>query len=279
MQELNWLKIEAVLHWTSVAVYIVSTVLYAHSAMFKKERSAVRALYCAVVGLVPHSAALIGRWIVQGHGPYMSRYEVISSDVWVTLVLFIALAFRWERIKPAGMIILPVSLLLMAFGLLTDPGMHDLPPSLRSIWLVMHITFAKLAAGAITCSFGLAMVYLLRARGVSFSFFARFPSQEVIDEYSYKFAGFGLIFWTINIAAGSIWAEYSWGRFWGWDPIETWSLITWLMYGLFAHLRLFWKWNGVRSAWMLTAAFILSLFTIFILPFIAQSLHTEYFIQ
>jgi cytochrome c-type biogenesis protein CcsB len=279
MSELIWLMYEVILHWIGIAFYILSTFFFVQAAFFKNGKSIPRAFWCMGFGLVPHSAALLGRWIIQGHGPYMSRYEVISSDAWVAIVFFLCISFRWERINQAGIIVMPVSLLLIAFGMLTDPAMHDLPPSLRSVWLVMHISFAKLAAGAIISSFALAILYLLKEKNSSYSFLSRIPQQDVLDEYSYKFAGFGLIFWTINIAAGSIWADISWGRFWGWDPIETWSFITWLMYGLFAHLRVFWRWRGKKSAYFLIFSFLMSIFTIFVLPFVARSLHTEYFVK
>ena len=279
MSNLNWLKYEVVLHWIAVAVYIAASVIFTYSLFFKNGKVIRHAFLLTIIGLVPHSVALLVRWIEQGHGPYMSRYEVLSSDAWVIVVMFLLFSLKWKKIRVAGTIILPIVFLMIAVALFRNPEMHNLPPSLRSIWLVMHVTFAKLAAGAIIISFGAAVLFLLKEKKESKPIFSKFPSLELLDEYSYKFAGFGFVFWTINIAAGSIWAEASWGRYWGWDPIETWSLITWLMYGVFAHLRLFWKWRGKKSAVALVACFAMSLFTIFILPFVAESLHSQYFVS
>lgn len=279
MSELTWLKYEVILHWVAVVFYIVATVLFTYSVFFRNGAFLRRALGASMVGLIPHSIALVVRWIEQGHGPYMSRYEVLSSDAWIAVVLFLFFAWKWERIRPAGMIVLPLSFLMIALGLLTNPGMHNLPPSLRSIWLILHVSFAKLAAGSFFISLGVAILYLLKGRDPSKLLYGRLPSLDILDEYSYKFAGFGFIFWTINIVAGAIWADQSWGRYWGWDPIETWSLVTWLMYGMFAHLRVFWKLRGKKSAFVLIGCFIMSVFTIFALPFLANSLHSEYLIK
>ncbi len=278
MSELNWLKCEVILHWVAVAFYIAASAMFAYSIFFQNGKALNRALSLTMIGLTPHSTALIARWLEQGHGPYMTRYEVLSSDAWISLVLFLFLGLKWKRIRPAGIVILPVSFLMIAVALFSNPGMQNLPPSLRSVWLVLHVMCAKLAAGAIAASLGAAVLYLMRSSREPKPFHSRIPSAEILDEYSYKFAGFGLTFWTINIAAGAIWAHESWGRYWGWDPIETWSFITWLMYGMFAHLRLFWKWRGKKSALFLIGCFATSVFTIFILPFVAKSLHSEYFV-
>jgi cytochrome c-type biogenesis protein CcsB len=207
----------------------------------------------------------------------MTRYEVLSSDAWIALVMFLSFGAKWDKVRLAGFVVVPLSFLMLALALFSNPAMQNLPPSLRSIWLVMHVTCAKMAAGAITASVGTAILYLVKTSWASAPFANKIPAAEILDEYSYKFAGFGFTFWTINIAAGAIWAHESWGRYWGWDPIETWSFITWL-YGIFAHLRVFWKWRGTRSACALIAVFLMSIFTIFILPFVAKTLHSEYFI-
>lgn len=277
MSEMNLLKVEVTLHWIAVALYIGAAVIYTYSLFFKNGKVLKRATFTTALGLIPHTVALVVRWIEQSHGPYMTRYEVLSSDAWITLVMFLFLGSKWEKIRAVGVLVLPISFLMLAVGLFSNPAMQNLPPSLRSIWLIMHVTCAKLAAGAIIVSLGCAVLYLVKIKGNEKIIFGKNLSPEILDEYSYKFAGFGFTFWTINIAAGAIWANQSWGRYWGWDPIETWSFITWLTYGMFAHLRLFWKWRGKKSAFFLIACFAMSIFTIFILPFVASSLHTEYF--
>jgi ABC-type transport system involved in cytochrome c biogenesis permease subunit len=103
------------------------------------------------------------------------------------------------------------------------------------------------------------------------------PGSAVLDAYTVRFVGFGFLFWTITIAAGAIWANQSWGRYWGWDPIETWSLIAWLVYGLFLHARLFFRLRPASTAWCSVGAFAVFILTLLILPFLIPSMHSAYF--
>jgi ABC-type transport system involved in cytochrome c biogenesis permease subunit len=89
--------------------------------------------------------------------------------------------------------------------------------------------------------------------------------------------GFGFLFWTVTIAAGAIWANQSWGRYWGWDAIETWSLISWLAYGIFLHARMFFRLGPVGTAWASVSAFVVFILALLILPFVMPSLHSAYF--
>jgi len=172
---------------------------------------------------------------------------------------------------------MPACILLVALGLFSNPALKELPPSLRSVWLVFHIGFAKLAAAAFLLSLGSAVLVLLRERGSKSAWVARMPSSEVLDALGLRFVGFGFLFWTMTTVAGAIWANESWGRYWGWDVIETWSLITWLVYGTFLHARLFFKLKGTRAAWASIACFAILMLTLFILPFLLPSLHAAYF--
>lgn len=271
------LQYEVIAHWCAVILYIVSTLFFAYSVVFKKSEILTYGMFTSLSGLFPHSIALGMRWIMAGHGPYMAKYEVLSSNAWIVILMFLLIGWRIPKLRAAGVVVVPLSFLMMAFGLFTNPELRNLPPALSGIWLVIHILFNKLAVGAILISLGCAVLFLLKRREPEKMFYQKLPSIDVLDAYSYKFIGFGFIFWSITIAAGAIWANEAWGRYWGWDPIETWSLITWLLYGLYLHLRHFFRWQGVKSAWMLIACFAVSVITIFIIPFVIETLHSSYF--
>jgi cytochrome c-type biogenesis protein CcsB len=271
------LQNEVIAHWCAVIVYIISTLCFAYSVAFKKSSPLSYGMFLALLALIPHSVALGMRWIIAGHGPYMAKYEVLSSNAWIVIVMFLLVGWRIPKLRAAGVVVVPLSFLMMTIGLFTNPELRNLPPALSGIWLVIHILFNKLAVGAILISLGCAVLFLLKRKRKDRPFYQKLPSLEVLDAYSYKFIGFGFIFWSITIGAGAIWANEAWGRYWGWDPIESWSLITWLLYGLYLHLRHFFRWQGVKSAWMLIACFIVSSITIFIIPFIIESLHSSYF--
>jgi cytochrome c-type biogenesis protein CcsB len=271
------MEYQIIFNWVAVGFYIISTVFFAYSVSFQNEKALKPAMSMALLGLVPHALSIVIRWSVTGHGPYMAKYEVLSSNAWITVLLFLLVAGRTPKLRPAGVVVMPLSFLMMAFGLFTSPEIRRLPPSLKSIWLVFHVTFAKLAAGAVIIALGTAVLYLLKEKRPEQEFYKKLPPLDVLDAYSYKFTGFGFIFWNIALAAGAIWANEAWGRYWGWDPIETWSLITWLLYGLYLHSRYFFKWRGRKAAWFMVTCFALSILTIFIIPLVVDSLHTEYF--
>lgn len=271
------LKAEVLLHWAGVILYSASAVAYSLDLFFGREKAQRWGAVLATAGLLPHGAGLILRWVESGHGPYMARYEILSSNAWVAVILFLFAAWKLPRLRSSGAVVMPVCFLGMTAGLFTDPGLRTLPPSLRSVWLVLHVLFAKFGAGGILLSFGAGALLLLREHRPQASFASRLPSSEVLDDYSRRFAGFGFLFWSVMIAAGAIWANDSWGRYWAWDPIEVWSLVTWLSFGAYLHLRRFHGWRGPRAAWLSAACFALSMATLSIVPILTKSLHGEYF--
>lgn len=278
---------QAGLHWAAVAFYVLAAWFFAVEFCFGGversdtiQRSVHRQAWgerLAAAGLVLHTAALALRWWAVGHGPYMTRYEVLSSDAWMAVALYLAVSRLRGGLKHTGLVVLPLSFLLMAAGLLTDPSISYLPPSLRGVWLLFHILFAKVAAGSLFIAFGAAALYLLKEVRPAWPLSGRLPPLETMDAYAHRFTSFGFIFWSVMIGAGAIWADQSWGRYWAWDPVETWSLITWLLFGAALHARRFHGLRGRAYAWLTAGCFALSLFTLFAVPFVTGSLHTEYF--
>lgn len=269
--------LETILHWVAVGLYILATILFAHALLWNHPQRTRWAMGLVALGLLPHSAALIVRWIEVGHGPYMLKYEVLSSNAWIAIVMLLVTAWRRPSWSGLALVALPGSILMVGLGLLTSPEARDLPPTLRSIWLVFHVLFNKLAVGAFLLSFASAVVLLRKLRGASSGFLDRLPAVEVLDAYMVRFVGFGLVFWSTTIVMGAIWAHQSWGRYWGWDPIETWSLVTWLCYGSLLHLRLFYRLSPRATAWSTVGCFGLSILTVFIFPFLIPSMHAAYF--
>lgn len=197
-------ELQIIFNWIAIGFYIVSTVFFAYSVSFQKEKALKPALIMALLGLIPHVIAIVLRWNITGHGPYMAKYEVLSSNAWVAVLLFLVVAWKVPKLRPAGFVVMPLSFLMMAFGLFTSPEIRRLPPSLRSIWLVLHVAFAKLAASAIIIALGTSVLYLLKEKRQNKEFYKKLPSLDALDAYSYKFTGFGFIFWSITIAAGAI---------------------------------------------------------------------------
>lgn len=274
---MNGFALEAGLQWTAVAVYIAASLLLANAVIFGHARRTKWASWVALVGLVPHGAALVLRWVASGHGPYMLKYEVLSSNAWIAVAALLLFLLRRPTWGALGLVVLPAALLMVAVALFSNPEIRELPPSLRSIWLVFHIGFAKVSAASFLLSVASAVILLLQEARVRPAWLARAPAPDALDAYVARFAGFGFLFWTVTVAAGSIWANESWGRYWGWDLIETWSLITWLVWGSFLHARRFFRLGRRATAWASIASFAIFILTIFILPFLLPSIHAAYF--
>ncbi len=271
------LATEYALHWTAVGLYILATVGFAHAVVFDKPERLRYGLWLTWLGLVPHTAALLLRWQASGHGPYMLKYEVMSSNAWIAVVMLAVFLWRRPGWSAIALVALPLSFLMIALGLFANPAVKDLPPTLRSIWLVFHVFFNKLAVGAYLLSVAASVVLLRKLRGHHGKWLDRAPPVDALEAYVVRFVGFGFVFWATTIVAGAIWANQSWGRYWGWDVIETWSLITLLCYATFLHVRRFLHISGAAVAWWALGCFGVSALTIFILPFTMPSLHAAYF--
>jgi cytochrome c-type biogenesis protein CcsB len=223
------------------------------------------------------------RWIETGHGPYISLYEVLSQAAWVSVAFFLLAQKKYARIKIAGFVVMPVSFLLMGIGATNSRDFQSIPASLYSYWLIPHAGFATLAFGSILTATGIAALYILKERFENIekdpqvdSFYKKLPTLKVMDEIMYRFVGLALIFLTIMIGTGAIWANQTWARYWAWDPIETWSLISWFMYAICLHLRMNVGWSGRRFAWLIIFSIFVLAFSLFGVGVVYTGLHTDY---
>ncbi|MBI4499302.1 MAG: cytochrome c biogenesis protein CcsA [Chloroflexi bacterium] len=275
------LTLAASYYWGAVVLYVFSAAWYLAGWWRRQEGLITRATWLtAGTFLVPHTAAIVLRWLAVGHGPYINRHEVFVSDVWVGLAVFLAFQFRFPRLRVAGAAIVPLGALLLVVGALSTADVEPLPPSLRSLWLVVHVGFAKLAFGSILLAFGLSVVYLLKAwaqgRGAGSPWYERLPGLARLDELGYRFTGIGFASLAIMILSGSVWAQEAWGNYWSWDAIETWSLATWLLYGTNLHLRATYRWQGRRAAWLTVATLVVTLVAFKGLAYIVPGAHVGY---
>ena len=158
----------------------------------------------------------------------------------------------------------------------SEMAIQAIPPALKSYWLVFHVITAILAYGAFAVSFGLGLMYILKTYYEEnvLKVELRLPPAMVLDELSYKIIIFGFSFLTLVIITGAIWANYAWGTYWSWDPKETWSLITWIIYAGYLHARLMLEWRGKRAAWLAILGFVAILFTFFGVNYLLPGLHS-----
>lgn len=268
---------EVALHFVAIGFYTAAAALWTYSVLFVRPERNRLAAFLALAGLVPHGAAIASRWIASGHGPYMARHEVLTGNSWALMLALPLLLLAKPAWRFLALLAVPIAILMMGVGLFANPELRELPPTLRSVWLVFHITFAKLAAIAFLLSVSSAVVVVLRGRTQPAVWLSRFPELPVLDALIVRFVGFGFIFWSLAVAAGSIWARASWGRYWGWDAVETWSLVSWLMYGALLHAKVFFRLTGRALAWSAIGVFALFVLTLLVFPFLLPTMHTAYF--
>jgi cytochrome c-type biogenesis protein CcsB len=266
--------LEALFFWIAVGFYGISSALYLYAFIFKKEAVLNKTNYLVIASFAVHTAAILARWHAVGNLPVAGDYENALAGVWTIMLFYIYASFRYKGLGAIGVAVLPFSLLLMGYGAVRVTELAPMTAAVRSSWLYIHVLFAWLAFGSYTIDFGLGIVYLLKEKTPDREFYNKFPSATRLEDLMFRFLVFGFITDAVMIASGAIWAKNLWGSYWSWDPIEMWSLVTWLIYGLAIHLRVTMGWRGRRFAWILIlamAGMIISYFGINL--FMKTSLH------
>ena len=207
-----------------------------------------------VLGFLLLTAAVIFRGISAHRVPWGNMYEFSITGAFAFSGAYL-FALKKYKLRWLG---LPVSIAVLltlgtAITLLYRPS-APLVPALKSTWLVIHVSAAIISGGVFLLANCVAASYLILDRyeqkGVRPVWGQRLPSLEVLDNLSYRLVALVFPLWTFAVIAGAIWAESAWGRYWGWDPKETWAFITWVAYAAYLHARVTVGWRGRKAAWL-----------------------------
>ena len=261
----------------ALAVYFLGTLVYLAYLILFRDR--LRKIANAVVALAftLHTLAILIRYGEAGYTPVTNLYESLSFFAWMIMGLLLVSALRYN-VKVLGAFLSPVALLLMIFALALPKEIVPLAPALKSFWHPFHVIFAFLGNAIFALTFCFGVMYLiqehqLKAKKMG-AIAKRLPSLSLLDDLSYLSLKFGFPLLTLGIITGAVWAEYAWGRYWNWDPKETWSLITWLLYAALLHQRLTVGWRGRKAAIMAIVGFLAVLFTFLGVNLLLPGLHT-----
>jgi cytochrome c-type biogenesis protein CcsB len=262
----------AIFSWVTF-IYFGSFVFYLIRAIRGNEVWGKLASLTAFVGFAMHSVAFALRWQASyglgiGRIPLTNLYESLIFFAWAIVLLHLVIEWRIKN-KSHGAFVLPFAFLCMAFASLSptvDTRILPLLPALQSNWLASHVItcFMGYASFAIACGFGIMCLVRgkdFKAADRSGSFRRILLPEGVVDDLIYQIAAMGFIFLTLGIITGSVWAHYAWGSYWSWDPKETWSLITWIVYAIMLHARFVAGWRGTRIAIMSIVGFAVVLCT------------------
>jgi cytochrome c-type biogenesis protein CcsB len=268
----------------AVAAYAVAMLGYAAEFAFGRHevrsRAAVAgrtAVALTVLGWALHIGSVATRGFAAHRVPWGNMYEFSSMVSLVAVTVFLALLTRQRVRFLGGFVMAPVVLYLGLAGTVLYANAGPLVPALNSYWIKIHVVAAITASGAFMVSGVATVLYLLKERWerrnpqvsvgpgaaaavevgtppeqftapVQRGLMAWLPASDVLDRIAYRVVAFAFPVWTFAIMAGAIWAEQAWSRYWGWDPKETWSFITWLAYAAYLHARATAGWRGRGAA-------------------------------
>jgi len=242
------------------------------------------AVSVAVLGALTHGGVLVTRGLATGRLPWGNMYEFGTAMVLVAVVSFLVFAIRVPAVRHLGAFVLgPVVLAMVLIGLFLYAEAGPLVAALRSSWLAVHVTSAILGFGIFFVSGIASMAYLARSRyeaklaegtARTDSILARVPSAATLDRVAHRTAVFGFPIWTFAVIAGAIWAESAWGRFWGWDPKETWAFIAWVVYAAYLHARTTAGWRGRPAAWVNVTGLVVMVFNLLYVNMVSTGLHS-----
>jgi cytochrome c-type biogenesis protein CcsB len=221
------------------------------------------------------------RGVWAGRAPWGNMYEFSITAALGILGVFLFMSITRDLRWLGLFIVLPTLLTLgMAVTVLYTEA-AQLVPALKSYWLVIHVAAAIICAGAFTLAAATAGLSLVRGRAERVQgtldvagWTARLPTSERLQVLTNRVVAFSFPLWTFAVVAGAIWAENAWGRYWGWDPKETWAFITWVVFAAYLHARSTAGWRGSRASWIAIAGWLSFLVNYFGVNFFVNSLHS-----
>lgn len=264
-------------------IYFASFMLYLLMMVMGKEVFGRLASILTKGALIAHTFAIILRWIESyrfdmGHAPLSNFYESLIFFAWALILLYVLIEWRTKN-RSIGTFASLLAVLIMAYASFSgvDSRIQPLVPVLKSNWLITHVITSFIGYAALGIAFCLSLTYLIKRldnpkrKSV---FLKAIPDSDILDELSYQMIIIGFILLTLCIITGSVWAHSAWGRYWGWDPKETWSLITWLVYAIILHSRMMRSWRGTKMAILSIIGFFCVIFTYLGVNFILSGLHS-----
>jgi cytochrome c-type biogenesis protein CcsB len=265
--------VETITYWAAVILYAGSFALFAITLWFKRRELLSKAILVCYGAFVLHTTALVARWIITGHPPFVSFFESVTAACWFGIGGYLILQRSKPELALSGLAVTAPIFMLMGWASMPSYAGEALGAGLRSAWLFVHASFATAAVGMFVVAAGISAIWLWKQKiGSDDSF--DLPAPEIFDETVFRYIIVGFLFYTIMLLSGGIWANNAWGRYWGWDPIETWSLIGWLIYAVYLHIHFtFKKLRGAFTAWYAIIAVVAAAFSLWGVGYVYKTIH------
>jgi cytochrome c-type biogenesis protein CcsB len=260
-------------------VYFGSFMLYLFMMVMGRDIFGRLATIVTSVGFGVQTIAIVLRWVESyslgiGHAPFSNLYESLIFFAWTVILLYLIMEWRTKS-RTLGAFVTPLAFLALAYASFSPnvrSHIQPLIPALKSNWLISHVITCFFGYAAFGLSFGISIMYLLKRLDSDETenlFLKLIPGKGVLDELNYQMVVIGFLMLTLGIITGSVWAHSAWGSYWSWDPKETWSLITWLIYASVLHSRTVRGWKGKKIAILCFIGFSCVLFTYFGVNYLA----------
>ena len=240
-----------------------------------------------ILGTLVHASSIAVRASAVDAVPWSNMYEFASVAGLVGVLAFLVLLWKLPALRHlGGFILLPVILVMFLAGTVLYSDAQPLVPALQSYWLAIHVTLVSIAEGALMTSAVLSVLYLIKIRhdrrsgesgyepGTLGTLAAKLPSADSLDKAAYRVVAFSFPLYTVAIICGAIWAEAAWGRYWGWDPKETWAFIAWVIYACYLHARATAGWKGRIAAAINLLGFFAITFNFLVINIVVSGLHS-----
>jgi cytochrome c-type biogenesis protein CcsB len=264
----------------ALILYLINIFLFIFYFGLGKERLFRIGMLILSLGFIAHSIALVHRYIEAGHVPFTNLYESMVFFSWCIILFHYFILIKY-RVKILSAFVSPLAFITISIASLLPyeyKKIEPLVPALQSNWLFIHVSVCFISYAAFAISFASSLMFIIQENRIKRKkidrFYFRLPSLEISDEVSYKAIAIGFPFLTLGIISGAIWAQNAWGRYWGWDPKEVWSLITWLVYALYLHIRLRSGYKGRKAAFLSIIGFLVVLFTYLGVSLLLPGLHS-----
>ncbi len=270
---------EMTLFWTAVACYGIAAFCYIFGLLARKEALFNCALSFVVVGFCGNLGAVALRWVAGGVPPFIAISESLASGVMIAVFVFLISQCASRHLESTGVLVMPVCFVLLGWAgtLMKDIG-GTMPPALQSTWLWTHIFAATTGFSCVLFAAALGFLFLLKETQ-SGGVYERFPGLQRLDELSYRFISGGFVFLGLMMVSGALWSNQVKGSYWNWDPVEVWSMISWLVYGIYLHLRITMGWRNRRLAVYSLVAVGLMILSYWGIPFVSSNFHTGFRIE
>ena len=272
--ELPWL-------WAGLSAYAMATVLAFRGVVVLAKTSAISPpvrsnerllLLLLISGVLLLAMALGVRWERLGHGPFINLYELLASQLFSLGLIFALVYWRVPALRTSAVVVMPLIWLLGSWVLMLEPSDSHFPPTYNNNWLWAHVGFGKVFLSFCLVAAGLAGIILLRGVPGLGRWFAHM-SDAALDQMAWRFMMLALVFDSLMLIAGAVWAQDAWGRYWQWDALETSAFMTWLSIGAGIHARLSYKIPVRVGALVILAIFGLAFVTYFGTPYFSEAAH------